>query len=498
MLKKLTDKLISQYPLLWNIKLIYVLPAALLTHLIFYIAGYMTTIDITALTQYQYIKEAGTAIFAVLVSIVITILWLVYYLRNNPFKSFYSISSNYLFAEFLLIALVFFSSTTFFLSFQQGKYDKIEYATGATNLEEEVNIINLASHFIAYDLEDFSEYRNCNVQKERDREDSLRKADKENDNSQLSKYETTPNSNFKYADYDPYRDPGELYSYLHYCGTIIDIKSDSKALLTKYQLDERARNWLLENHTDSVLQIFNKLIEVCKKYNIKYVFSPDVQVGECFRDSVFTVNRVFERNYSEYANNRSPFIDMRHLRETLVYVNSVRRGFWDSKIILFWLLSALGAAVMLFTFRITRLKHWFMGLIGVGLWSIIIVLSTVIFRLSEGIIPFVLLLWVIFIVFGISQIITKKAKLISGIVFNWIFWFTPAVIPLIFTQVGIISAKKCFTYVPLRARSSACETSKWITNHWEMILYLNVVLMLVLIYFVFIPLARKWQSNPEE
>jgi hypothetical protein len=497
MLKKLNNKLLSQYPLLWNTKLIYVLPAALITHLLFYIGGYMTSVDITNLTDYRYLKEFGTAIFSSLVSIVIIILWLVYYLRNNPFKSFYTISRNYLFAEFLLIAVVFFSTSTFFLTYQQGKFDKIKSATNATNLADEVNTINLSSHFIAYDLEDFSEYRNCNIQKERDREDSLRKAIEKSNNSQLSNTKTA-NSDFSFIDYDPYRDPGEQYSYLHYCGQEIRIASDKDAILNKYQLDTKAKNWLLENHTDSVLQLFNKLIDICKKYNVKYVFSPDVQIGECFGDSAFTVNRVFESSYSEYNRNRPPYIDLRNLRTTIAYVDFVRKGFWESELFLFWLVFALSAAIILFSFRITRVKHWFVGLIGVGLWSIIIVLSVVIFNLKEGVIPFVLLLWLLLTVFSVKQIISKKAKLLSGIVFNWIFWFTPAVIPLIIAQIGIISAKKCFTLAPIGARTAACDTSKWLTAHWEHMAYGNIVIMLVLIYFAFIPLARKWQSNPEE
>lgn len=497
MFKKLNDKLLSQYPLLWNTKLIYVIPAALLTHLAFYIGGYLISVDITNLTNYRFLREISTGIFSTLVSIVIVILWLVYYLRNNPFKSFYTVSRNYLFAEFLLIALVFFSISTFFLTYQQGKFDKIASATGATNLAEEVNIVNLSSHFIAYDLEQFSEYRNCDAARERDREDSLRKANQKSNNSQLSKLENT-SSDFRNVDYDPYRDPGEEYSYLHYCGLELNLAKDNDEILNKYQLDAKARNWLEENHTDSVLQLFKQLIALCKKYNVNHAFSPDAQVAECFGDSKFTVNRTFEKNYSEYSRNRPPYIDLRHLTNTLQYINTVKTGFWTSELFLFWLLSALSAAVMLFSFRLTRLKHWFMGLIGVGLWSIIIVLAVVIFRLEEGIIPFILLLWALFTVFGTSQIINKKAKLISGIVYNWVFWFTPFVIPLIFTQIGIISAKKCFTLAPIGARTSACDTSKWITNHWELILYLNVAVMLVVIYFAFIPLVRKWQSNPEE
>lgn len=495
MLKKLNNKLLSKYPLIWNLKLLYVIPAALLIHLLFYIAGYMTEVDITLLHKFQFFEEFSTGIFATLVSIIIIILWLVYYLRNNPFKSFYTLSRNYQFAEFLLIALVFFSTGTFFFTFQQGKYDKVEDVTDFINLEDEINTVNLSGHFIAYDWEDFTAYNSCDFKRDREYEDSIRKAKKKDHHAQLSNYMTKP-ADYGYRKGAPYKDEGEVYSYLNYCGRTMNIDIDGT--LNKYQLDAIAKKWLTENYTDSVLNLFKKLTKMCKKYNIKYDYSADEQVAECFGDSAFTVNRLFENRYSEYSRNTPPYIDVYRLTSSLDYIHRIRKGFWSVELFLFWLLSALGAAVLLFSFRITRLKHWFMGLIGEGLWSIIITLCIVIFRLEKGIIPFILLIWVCLTALGVKQILSKTNKLLSGVIYNWVFWFTPFVLPLIALHIDITTNASCYSFITKRSNSTLCKLNHWIDKHWVDIHFINVVICLAAIYFIFIPLARKWQSNPEE
>ena len=114
MFKKINDILISKYPLLWNTKAVFVIPLAIIIHLLFYLAGFIYPISIDELWQYYHFKEDSVVMLSVLISALFIIIWLVFYLRNNPFKSFYTLGRGYMFKEFVLIFTVFFSSATFF------------------------------------------------------------------------------------------------------------------------------------------------------------------------------------------------------------------------------------------------------------------------------------------------------------------------------------------------------------------------------------------------
>lgn len=97
MLKKINQKLLSQYPLLWNTKAVFVLPLAALIHLLFYLVGFFVPIQVDELWMQHYFEDFTETMISVLISTLIIIIWLVFYLRNNPFKSFYTLGRAYMF-----------------------------------------------------------------------------------------------------------------------------------------------------------------------------------------------------------------------------------------------------------------------------------------------------------------------------------------------------------------------------------------------------------------
>jgi len=212
--------------------------------------------------------------------------------------------------------------------------------------------------------------------------------------------------------------------------------------------------------------------------------------------------------YEDYANsttvqplnNLKYFIEIDDVTRSLRRIEEVRFGFWDLELLLAWILYSFAAAIVLFTFRVTKLKHWFMGIVGMGLWSILIALTTVLLNLNDGFLLLIFSIWVTTVIVGSILIISQKKKQLSGILYNWIFWVTPFIIPLIAAYIEFSTNNGCYyySYNTEMANTFECSINKWISSHWLLINSVNILVVLVVIYFAFIPLARKWQSNPEE
>lgn len=504
MFKKLNSKLLSQYPLLWNTKLLYVIPAAIVIHVLFYLGGFFTPVELEDLYEYWIYDESGTVVFSVLISLLIIILWLVFYLRNNPFKSFYTVSRSYLFLEFLLISLVFFSTATFFLSYEQGLYHQTTITAKNVNLEEDINTLNLSKHFIAFEWREFSNENCCDSVIAYEKRDSIRRA-KQSHNNNSSGYQ---------RDVEPYyiepryNADDEVYnSYLFYCQNGMYQYEDrfKNDILNKYELNAIATRWLKNSQKDSVKQLFNKLVVLCEKYGIHYQFYPEKQTNECFSDSLFTVNRLVGTYPNDYEENRSTrsrvyheqYIEISDIRTSLNRIDTVRTGFWNYEILLIWLYYSFAAAIVLFTFRLTRLKHWFIGIVGIGLWSIIVVLISILLKLDKEILPLIFIIWLSVVIVGSNLILARIKKQLAGIMYNWIFWVTPFIIPLTMAYTDIITNDSCYLYSQ-NYDEYWCDVNHWIDGHLLLMFSVNILVMLLVIYFVFIPLARKWQSNPEE
>src|SRR5690606_21188609 len=163
MFKKLNQYLLTHYPLLWNTRVVYVVPAALLIHLLFFLGGYSKLIDAKDFWKSYHFDVTEVTVFSILVSLMLIIVWLVFYLRNNAFKSFYRQSRWYLVGELGIMFLVFFSSATFFLSYKQGVYSKVQSITSSIDAVHKANRINLAAHFLPFNLNNFKSWQSCEV-----------------------------------------------------------------------------------------------------------------------------------------------------------------------------------------------------------------------------------------------------------------------------------------------------------------------------------------------
>lgn len=106
MFKKINQYLITHYPLIWNLKLIWILLAGICLNIISFVHGYLNFRHQSQLLDNNIFNDFyadGYVIYYLLIGLLILIFWLYSYIKNNRFKSKYPTSRNYLFKEFIAV-----------------------------------------------------------------------------------------------------------------------------------------------------------------------------------------------------------------------------------------------------------------------------------------------------------------------------------------------------------------------------------------------------------
>src|SRR5687768_15379422 len=109
MFKKTQEYLLLHRPLLWNLKILPVTAIIAAIHAIFFFLGYwFGAVDFSESNEDFYFDwtEGFVMFTGVLISVLLMLIWLVFYLRNNAFKSFYPKKRASLYQEWLLIFVI--------------------------------------------------------------------------------------------------------------------------------------------------------------------------------------------------------------------------------------------------------------------------------------------------------------------------------------------------------------------------------------------------------
>ncbi|WP_075342368.1 hypothetical protein [Tenacibaculum agarivorans] len=158
-IKKINKYLIEHYPLIWNTRLVWMLAFALVLHLGFFIAGFVSIKnhkDISvhySLEQFYY--DTPAVFVGTLISIISLLIWLIFYLQNNAFKNFYKLRSGSLFLQFCILFIIFFSNVTHYFSYTSGITTKIKSLYTWENIDADIKKFNNAALFL---LENKSNY----------------------------------------------------------------------------------------------------------------------------------------------------------------------------------------------------------------------------------------------------------------------------------------------------------------------------------------------------
>lgn len=150
MFKKLNQTLITKYPLIWNLKYIWIILAAISINIIAFINGFFffsKKSQLQEVTLFDEFTNGGTFVNYIFVSIIILIIWLYFYIKNNRFKSFYPTSRNYLFKEFLALFVLFLIFLYIPNSFKLGLKYKVSNYISEEQFLKDIDVINRAQAF---------------------------------------------------------------------------------------------------------------------------------------------------------------------------------------------------------------------------------------------------------------------------------------------------------------------------------------------------------------
>ena len=167
MFKKINQYLITNYPLVWNLKLVWILAIGILANLIAFVNGFFSFNSKTQLLEYNLFDifyNNNYFIFYFITCLIILIIWLYFYIKNNRFKSKYPTSRNYLFKEFLGVFSILLLFLTIPNMFKLGLTTRVANYISDEQFEKDVDLINRTSPFTLQKNTGYSNYsRNLSV-----------------------------------------------------------------------------------------------------------------------------------------------------------------------------------------------------------------------------------------------------------------------------------------------------------------------------------------------
>lgn len=414
------------------------LPVLLLLNAVFFLTGFQSNQKLDTLNDVRYHDYVAINSVAILLAIVLLIIWLIFYMRQNAVKNTLPLSKFHIVKEFLIIFIVFTGLSSFMVSHMYGRNYKTLYIAMHTNLEKEKTIVALAMNFLPFSADDFSSSTN-------DVED--KKAE------------------FSYLNYS-----GHTYTYFGY-NTANQAKDSC--------INAKAKQLLLTHDKTAILKAINDYLLLCKKYGANYHINVEAHVNSIFATPNFKIAGTLLGISPE--NNKKYYIETDDVRHAINKIQSARENSFPEAL-LFVYYFAIGFTVILFSFRITAAKTWLIAVVSAILLIILVSIFGISAKLhNESMFRVILSLGTIVLLIAIGCILAVKNKQIGGAALVLFLWYLPA---LVMTVYGLISSGSNYYYA-----------NEMNLRNWNIA---GIVFTFLFTTFIIVPLAKKWQSNPQE
>jgi hypothetical protein len=498
MFSKLNQYLLTNYPLLWNTRVVQLLLANAVIHLLYFLAGYFSFNMQTIQFHYYYEYSFGLLSFSILCSIAVLVLWLVFYLRNNALKQFYRLGQWHLVKEWGLILLALFTSITYFESFQYGERKKARSITSLAQLRQEANAINLAMAFIPINKEDYFILHNCEAQQQGniayrssiDYSDTLNFNNNDSDFVKIRKALRLPNA----------------FSYQHYCQVFVAL-DDTAHYRSSRQINATVADWLGNNRQDSVAAAIQQCLAICKRYDISASLSPQQLAAWPFGKPYHNIGQMVNTGAGENMVNPSPYyINTYNLNRAMEYLSQYHSDrntgrYWDRLLAHFYF--AFGFGLLLLCYRRFSKKVFLISLVGAAVWCIVFGLIGGMSGGPDGIFALFVLLFVAFAAMALAGLYGKMNKTVAGVALIWHLCTVPVCImataALISYHYSNMRYEGVYDEVYDAVRHcSANPIGCWVDNNITAIAWANLLIALLYISFVGNRLTKKWQSMPDE
>ena len=488
------------FPLIWNTRALWMLLSLAGLHLAFYLSGWWyfdTYLKIQGYPESTSIMGGSNIAYAAIISILLIIVWLVFYLRNNPFKSFYPLPRGYFAIEFAIIFLVLTGCINLPRSFAKGFYDHVEHQSHGVNLTEEINTVNLAYALIPENQFDYDAYNRCDSLEYRETRayiDSIARMDSldrirlqayrdsvGNDEADLAEERAQRKKDLEHHD----------YSYLNFCkqytGDYDTSAMDRRAISAKLQL------MLTSNNKAEVAAILNRFEHICLKYKIDYNVNIPSYTAMAFKD-----DRHRPSVYLNISEERHT-LDFESLNRVLSHIHQARTRTFDGTEWLITLYIALFMALALFSFRLSSTRVWLISLVGAGVISVIYGIIAALVRGEYFALGGAITLIVLFyLIYQIS--LRARRKTMAGVNLVWFTWAFPGLPLLIHGLISELSRPRSIynpkTLAYVMETPSALYT--FLEDHQSALETFYFVFILLVVTTLLYRHYRTWQAMDEE
>lgn len=509
MFKEIQKKLLLKYSLLWNTKFVPLLTIGLLLHFIFFGLGYMDgTID------FSNRKNINIGTFSIMIGvlsvIIIFILWLINYFKNNALKSFYITSKYSLFFEWMQIFVICFFLVTFYIPFSVGKQFHQKSYFSFAEIKERCKIISTADLFID------GSFRQTEI-------DSLASGlidslgntikDEQSNNSNKNKpdyYAERVTAAYHYKDHVIFNgkkyDQFSLLNRNTFEFSVINKEEDSMNKLQVY-------NWLQNQNVDEIKNLMATYMSLIREHDLTTNFDATkwfeiTYKAPDFKDFLYIQPylKAYETNNSYRYNDYEAIVSMKgeEKKYSQYYVqqdilkdkydlvsNAHTNAFIDLEMLLSFLYGAFGISLLLFSFRVTSGKSWLIAVVFTGVINVVYGIFTAIS--GFGTLYFYLILVTILAILFYFFLIyfNKKSIQLSRIALNLSLWSYSAIIPILYFLV--MEANKPDYYRFSEYEYYESPFYYWLKDNVTEMFLVNIIISISILFFSS-KLLRNWRG----
>lgn len=500
-MKRFNNYLLTHYPLLWNTRVVWVLLTNLILHFLFFLGG-LGSVTAKTLKDYYSIGRVGGEslyIFSILCALLVVIVWCIFYLRNNAFKSFYRLSKFYLAKEFAIIFLVILTTISYAQSFEWGVKLRVRSITNEKEFVQETTAVNKGMVYVPVTKADYFLLNNCTEKAKRTTERGTDITPPElgqyyggADSLEVKKALAQPNA----------------FSYANYCHKAVAY--NAYASETAETISARNKGWLSSQQRDSVKQSIEKLFTVLNKYGIDYRLNEDSLVNAVFKDSLSTLsNFIATQHYSyQYGEQENKYYltesDVQRVFELVEYCQPGANTWRDIETA--WNVIgyiSLFLSVLLLCYRRFSRKVFLISVVGTLVWMILVGLVAAGSHDAESILYFLLILCAAFLLIAFGLLNSRSSKTTTGVLLNWHVYLAPFAVMLVVFIIDSYRSHTASQYYSSRIDVEAFMRqnypfSTWVVAHEANIFLVNILMVACYVAFVFNGLAKRWHLLPEE
>ncbi|OYU80374.1 MAG: hypothetical protein CFE23_09930 [Flavobacterium sp. BFFFF1] len=461
MFNKIQNYLLINHPLLWNTKIVPALVAGVLFNIIFFLLGYSEGTVYFKDNDYYYDGNSASIIFfSVLISILFFVVWIVYYTRNNAYKSFYQLQKFALYKEWLIILAICMLNVNYTLSYLTGKEVRVRTYFSYEETKKRCETIGMASVFI-----DGGHY--------------------------------TPSANSN--------EPRTLvFNGQEYpVGSLINNSGQTFRISGNENPELKVKKLMQQDNQQQIKKIMRDYFALIKEHGLNTNLTPEQWFDMTYSHPHFTDYELIGKGN---GNNDGLGYTAGSYTYNLPHnalVNGYQRisNSWFSPLIedstiLFTLYFGLAISMLVFGYKVTTGRNLLIAVISFGLLWILFGIMAVLSS-SGKFIPYACLILVVaMMAYFLSVINSNEGKRVSGIVLNILLWSLGAVLPIIYcllmdyysnTDQGIRDGGYIYSKVP---------QYEWLLEHLSDFTFLNI-LFIALFMLYMTENVRKWKGTAE-